>query len=298
MGGVRRAGRTTSGRSRPCSRVAGSVAAGPPRAISWPACRSSICSKYDDAFATFKALVDERPTAAVLNNLGVVQLRRGGTPQTGQPTYYFNKAAEAEPTDPDYFFNLGYAYWLERDTQAAIYWLREAVRRNPADGDAHFVLGAALSAAGNTTEANREKELARRLSSTYADWEKRPASDVSPEGPRTGEERRRTARREHGSRDAWPAAGSAISRSWRSSTSIAGVVSTSRRATAMRSTELESGALPVALSTPRPTCWSARIHLRGGRVQEAIDALKISLWSAETRRRARRAGRGVRRGEG
>ena len=26
----------------------------------------------------------------------------------------------------------------------------------------------------------------------------------------------------------------------------------------------------------------ARIHLRGGRVQEAIDALKISLWSAET----------------
>ncbi len=86
------------------------------------------------------------------------------------------------PTEPDYFFNLGYAYWLERDTQAAIYWLREAVRRNPADGDAHFVLGAALSAAGNAAEASREKELARRLSSTYEEWEKRPAADAVPKG--------------------------------------------------------------------------------------------------------------------
>ena len=33
--------------------------------------------------------------------------------------------------------------------QAAIYWLREAVRRNPADGEAHFVLGAALARSGN-----------------------------------------------------------------------------------------------------------------------------------------------------
>ena len=36
-------------------------------------------TRHDDAFATYKALVDERPTAAVLNNLGVVQLRRGST---------------------------------------------------------------------------------------------------------------------------------------------------------------------------------------------------------------------------
>ena len=61
---------------------------------------------------------------------------------------------EADPDDPDYFFNLGYAYWLDRDPQAAIYWLREAVRRNPADGDAHFVLGAALAAGGNAAEAD------------------------------------------------------------------------------------------------------------------------------------------------
>ena len=60
------------------------------------------------------------------------RLRRGAhAADRSQPTYYFNKAAEADPDEPDYFFNLGYAYWIERDTQAAIYWLREAVRRNP-----------------------------------------------------------------------------------------------------------------------------------------------------------------------
>ena len=65
---------------------------------------------------------------------------------------------------------------------AAMYWLREAVRRNPADGDAHFVLGAALAASGNAPESAREKELARRLSSTYDEWEKRPAAEQVPKG--------------------------------------------------------------------------------------------------------------------
>jgi tetratricopeptide (TPR) repeat protein len=138
--------------------------------------------RYDEAFATLKALNDARSTPAILNNIGVVQLRRGGTPTTGMPTYYFNKAAETDATEPDYFFNLGYAYWLDHDTQAAIYWLREALRRNPTDGDAHYVLGAALAAAGNMNESAREKELARRLSSAYADWDKRPASDPVPRG--------------------------------------------------------------------------------------------------------------------
>ena len=134
-------------------------------------------SRYDDAFATFRALADEHPDARVLNNLGVIQLRRRGTTQ-GVPTYFFNKATEADPAEADYFFNLGYAYLLDRDPGAAMYWLREAVRRNPADGDAHFVLGAALAATGNQPQATRERELARRLSATYEQWEKRPADEL------------------------------------------------------------------------------------------------------------------------
>ncbi len=237
-------------------------------------------AKHDDAFATYKALVDERPTAAVLNNLGVVQLRRGGTPQAGQPTYYFNKAAETEPTEPDYFFNLGYTYWLERDTQAAIHWLREAVRRNPADGEAHFVLGAALLGAGSTAEANRERELARRLSSTYAEWEKRPGPDGVPKGLERLQVTSSCPAWD-GSIRPWRAADRRISRSWLAFISIAAGGSMRRRVTARRSTELNR-ALFLSPYDAATHLLVARIHLRGGRVQEAIDALKISLWSAET----------------
>ena len=64
--------------------------------------------KLDDAFATFKTLADAEPSPALLNNLGVVQLRRG-VPQApgGQPEYFFDKAATADRDDEDFLFNLG-----------------------------------------------------------------------------------------------------------------------------------------------------------------------------------------------
>jgi tetratricopeptide (TPR) repeat protein len=136
--------------------------------------------QYDEAFQLLKALLDVAGTPAIFNNLGVVQSRRGATPQTGKATYYFTKAAESDPDDPDYAFNAGYAYWLERDPHGAVYWLKEALRRNPADGHAHFVLAAALHATGAETEAAREKALAHRLSSTYAEWERRPGAAAEP----------------------------------------------------------------------------------------------------------------------
>src|SRR5205085_10221021 len=76
-----------------------------------------------------------------------------------------------------------YAYWSEKDQQAAIFWLREAVRRKPADGEAHAVLAAALQATGAITEAARERELATQLSSTFAAWSKKPvAGEPIPRG--------------------------------------------------------------------------------------------------------------------
>ena len=64
--------------------------------------------------------------------------------------------------------------------RAAIYWLREALRRNPSDADAHYVLAAALQASGSTVEAAREKELARQLSAQYEELERRAAADKLP----------------------------------------------------------------------------------------------------------------------
>ena len=57
---------------------------------------------------------------------------------TGTAAYYLTKATDAD-ADPDYMFNLGYAYASDRNYQGALYRLREALRRDPADVDAHYV---------------------------------------------------------------------------------------------------------------------------------------------------------------
>ena len=237
--------------------------------------------RYDEAFASFKALLDAKPTATIFNNLGVVQLRRGTvTAATGQPEYYFNKAAELDPDDPDYFFNLGYAYWMSRDTQATIYWLRETVRRSPADGDAHFVLGAALAAAGNSAEAAREKELAKRLSSTYEQWDKRAAAEAVPKGlerMKTAVELPHTRRIETTltdaeRRDQREVAQFHLERGRRlfQQENDRDAIAELNRAVYLSPYEAEAHLL------------LGRIHLRNGRIHEAVDALKISLWSQET----------------
>jgi Flp pilus assembly protein TadD len=236
--------------------------------------------KYDEAFATFKALADAQPTASVMNNLGVVQLRRGGAAQGGQPTYFFTKAADTDPGDPDYVFNLGYAYWMDHDTQAAIYWLREAVRRNPADGEAHYVLGTALALAGNAGEAVREKELARRLSSTFEQWDKRTAADAIPKGlART----KADVELPHASRIEQTIATSE-QRDQRELTQFH--LDRGRRLFQQendREAMLElNRVFYLSPYQPEAHLLLGRIHLRNGRVPAAIDALKISIWSDET----------------
>jgi tetratricopeptide (TPR) repeat protein len=236
--------------------------------------------KYDEAFGIYRALADQEATPTVLNNLGIVQLRRGGNLNSGLPTYYFDQAAQADPGDPDYFFNLGYAYWQVRDFPSAIHWLREAVRRDPADGDAHWVLGAALAASGSTAESVREKELATRLSSTYEEWQGRSAAEQVPRGlerVKTNEVELPHARRietritETSQRDQQDLAAFYLDRA--------------RRLFQQENDREASAELDRALFLS-PYLADAhlllgRIHLRNGRVREAIDALKISLWSAE-----------------
>ena len=235
--------------------------------------------KFDEAFATFKALPDAESTPAVLNNLGVVQLRRGPTPQSGQPAQYFTRAAKADPDDADYVFNLGYAHWLDRDPQAAIYWLREVVRRNPADADAHFVLGAALAAAGNVSEATRERELARRLSSAY-EPNKRPGGDAVPKGLERVKNpielphvRRIEARlATNGQSDQEELARFHLDRGRRL------FQQENDRDAAV---ELNH-ALYLSPYFADAHLLLGRIHLRNGRVQEAIASFKIAAWRAET----------------
>jgi tetratricopeptide (TPR) repeat protein len=236
--------------------------------------------RYDQAFATFKALSDEETSAAVLNNIGVIQLRRGGTPQTGVATYYFDKAAKVDADDPDYYFNLGYAYWEEHDAHAAIYWLREAVRRSPTDGEAHFVLGVVLAAAGNLTESAREKELAKRLSSLYEQWDRRPTVDAVPKGL---ERLKRDVELPHARRIETRIA----STEQRDQQQLAEFyLDRGRRLFAQQNDREASAELNRALYLSPYLAGAhlllGRIHLRNGRTSEAIEALKIAVWSADT----------------
>ena len=236
--------------------------------------------RYDAAFATLKALADQSASAAVLNNLGVVQIRRGVTATPVRAIDYFTQAATIAPDDPDYQFNLGYACWTTRDLQAAIHWLREAVRRDPADGEAHAVLGAVLQAAGTPTEAAREKELARQLSSSYAAWEHRPAADPVPGG----------LERLKGELD--------VSRTGRANSAL--VTGKQRDQLELAAFYLDRGrrffeqgqdreaegelrrAIYLSPYQAEAHLLLGRVLLRAGRMTEAIDAFKISLWSAET----------------
>lgn len=232
--------------------------------------------RYDDAFAQLTALAAVSRDPAVPSLLGVVQLRRGATPQTGRATYYFNQAVERAAASADACFNLGYAYWLDKDALAAAYWLREAVRRDPTDGDAHFVLAAALAASGAGPESERERELARRLSER---WENASAGDTVPRGL------------ERLPDDSRPAA------SGLESTLNAGVqrdqralaafhLDTAKRAfeagrdqETIRETQRALYLTPYDVDGLR---LLGRAQARSGLLQDAIGALKIAIWSQES----------------
>jgi tetratricopeptide (TPR) repeat protein/TolB-like protein len=241
--------------------------------------------RYDEALGVLKPLLETLPadqyaTAAVLNNIGVLVLRRGATPLTGSPVYYFTKATDADP-DSDYMFNLGYAYASDRNYQGAQYWLREALRRDPADVDAHYLLAIALQMTGNVTESARERDLARQLSSQYAELDRRAAEHRTPVPP--GLERMRMD----------PDG----SRALRADQTI--VTSAQREQRELAAFHLEQGkrffdreqdrealaelrrAIYLSPYEARAHLLIGRIHMRAGRPADAIDAFKISIWSED-----------------
>lgn len=246
--------------------------------------------RYDEAFSVFKAWAEEAPSradksaglAAAFNNLGVIQIRRGSTPETGTPTFFLTKAADADPGDADFLFNLGYAYMLDRNNQAAIYWLRESVRRDPGDPDAHFVLAAALQGSSSGVEAERERELARRLSSRYGELERRAALEKLPV-PR-GLERLSEEPASRGGLRVDPAVASTAERDQRELVTFhldRGRRLFEREADGEAMSELRR-AIYLSPYEAQAHLLIGRIHLRAGRPQEAVNALKISIWSEDT----------------
>jgi Tfp pilus assembly protein PilF len=226
-------------------------------------------SRFDEAFKSLEALYAERASAVVSNAQGLVQVRRGAA-----AVFYFNRAVQEDPENAHYRFNLGYAYALARDPVAAIYWLRDTVRHQPADSDAHLVLSAVLAATGKTAEAQREFDLAALLGTRTAS---RPAA-ISDKVPSRLE-------RLPTDLDAPPTPHDAASENEKAEMASfhldrgrrlfdqgddRSAVDELRRATYLSPYDDE------------PHLWLGRLYARGGRVTEAIDEFKIANWCRET----------------
>jgi tetratricopeptide (TPR) repeat protein len=235
--------------------------------------------KYAEAYELLQALQNEAPTAAVANALGVVQLRRGSTPQTGLPTYFFTRAADQAPDNPAYLFNLGYAYARSRNTEGALYWLREGVRFDPADGDAHLVMSQVLLATGKRVEAQREFELAKQLG-TSLDPATLAFGEAVPQGLErvTGRldvqvvTRVDAAIANPAQREQQELAAFHLDRGRKlfEQEDDKGATQELRRAIYLRPYEQE------------PHVLLGRIYRRAGRLDEAIEAFRIAVWARDT----------------
>ncbi len=239
-------------------------------------------ARYQEAFDTLTAMNRGAIDGSLLNNLGVVQLRRPPAGATGRRAVsYFTDAIAVEGADSDLLFNLGYAHWLDRDLPNAIQSLREAVRRNPADDAAHYVLGVALQMSGNAAEGARERELARRLSSEYAEWEKtQPGANAVPKGL----ERLRTELSVPAFRRVET---EIVSAGQRSQQELAAFhVDAGRRAYLVeRDDEAMASFRRAVYLSPYDAeahLLLGRVYLRGGRHQEAVDEFTISIWSRDS----------------
>jgi tetratricopeptide (TPR) repeat protein len=237
--------------------------------------------EYAEAYRLLTGLRQRAPSAIVQNNLGVVRLRAATLPaDAARAATYFSGARALDPLDPDYVFNLGYATWLDGDPQSAVSWLREAVRLSPADGAAHALLAAVLQAAGQGAEAARELLLAQRLSSAYDSLDLKTAVASRTRGQERLKEAIEPPRGERvdaamemiGQRDERDLALFYLDRG--------------RRFVDQDNDREAEGELKRALYLApydaEANLLIGQICLRTGRLREAIEAFKISLWSQET----------------
>lgn len=88
---------------------------------------------FDKAAEAFKATAERVPLTEVLNNIGAAESRRGRQRDAAD---YFQKAVAADPSDPDYHFNLAVALYRKGDLTGAQRQLRETLNRRPNDTEA------------------------------------------------------------------------------------------------------------------------------------------------------------------
>jgi tetratricopeptide (TPR) repeat protein len=233
--------------------------------------------RLDGAFQTLTALYDAAPAPAIANALGVVQLKREPAEPASAATH-FARAAEAEPGNTDYLFNRGYAHALAGDAASALVWLRETVRFDATNGDAHIVMAAVLAGEGRAAEANREWELAGLLGASPA------ASGVLPTVVQAGLERLTTTLDLPGVARAEAAIGDPAQRDQEAAAEFH-LAQGRRLVAAGRDRDALDELLRAVYLSPyadEPHLLLGELYRRAGRLPDAIDELKVAIWSRET----------------
>src|SRR3990172_1216726 len=122
--------------------------------------------QYERSAAAFRVVEQQLPLNEVYNNLGIAlmrQARPGAVP-------YFEKAVQSDPNDPDYQFNLGYAYWKRGSWGQAILPLRRALQRGNSPAG-RVIYMQCLQKAGQLEESARQMRL---LQQQNPEWSANP----------------------------------------------------------------------------------------------------------------------------
>jgi tetratricopeptide (TPR) repeat protein len=104
---------------------------------------------------TFAELSRDTPLAEVWNNLGFLQSHRS---RWMEAMASFDRAYQADSSDPDYSFNLGVCLWNQKRYPVAVRYLREALQSAPEDLEIHRLLRESLAAAGDVEGRKKEDQ--------------------------------------------------------------------------------------------------------------------------------------------
>jgi tetratricopeptide (TPR) repeat protein len=116
---------------------------------------------FSRAEASFRSVLQQFPLTEVYNNLGVVTAGVGKS----EARQWFQKAADADPSDPDYRFNLGLELLRDGDREGAARQLRECLALRSDDSDARTLLA---NIGGQTASGADVKPASAIGSSSFA----------------------------------------------------------------------------------------------------------------------------------
>ena len=135
--------------------------------------------RHAEADVLYAALAASEPTAPVLANRAMARLRRPDA--AGGASTLLRQALDRAPFASELPFALGWAHFVEGDAEAAVFWLRDAVRYAAGDARARLALSWALRAQGRADEADEQ-------------WRAAAALDASLESQRLADPKRRLER--------------------------------------------------------------------------------------------------------